>query len=62
MLPEHSHCEYCGDPVQFGEKYCNDECRQNAERDAVKSKHRDWIFYGVVAAAILTLVLSSLSV
>ena len=62
LLPDHSHCEYCGDPIPFGETYCDDECRRKAEEDAKKQKHKDWIFYGVVAVAILSLVLSSLAV
>ena len=26
-LPEHSHCQYCGDPIPFGEEYCDENCR-----------------------------------
>lgn len=44
-LPEHSHCIYCGDPIPFGEEYCNDECRKG-ERDRIAAeKKRDNMFY-----------------
>ena len=26
-LPEHSHCKFCGDPIPFGQEFCDEECR-----------------------------------
>ena len=54
-LPEHSHCAYCGDPIPFGEEYCNEECRKNEAERVAKEKRKDYIFYGIAAATILAL-------
>lgn len=54
-LPEHSHCVFCGDPVPFGEEYCDDECRRKEAERKAKEKRRDYIFYGITAAIILIL-------
>ncbi|MBE6528327.1 MAG: DUF2116 family Zn-ribbon domain-containing protein [Thermoplasmata archaeon] len=54
-LPEHSHCVFCGDPVPFGEEYCDDECRRKEAERKAKEKMRDYIFYGITAAIILIL-------
>ena len=36
-MPEHSHCKFCGDPIPFGEEYCDEECRKNeAAREAAE--------------------------
>jgi len=54
-LPDHSHCAYCGDPIPFGEEYCNEECRNNERNRVAKEKRKDYIFYGVAVATILIL-------
>ena len=54
-LPEHSHCEYCGDPIPFGERYCDGECRQNDVKKKAQEKRKEYIFYGIAAATILIL-------
>ena len=54
-LPDHSHCKFCGDPIPFGEDYCDDECRRMEAERVSKEKRRDYIFYGIAAATILIL-------
>lgn len=55
-LPEHSHCRFCGDPIPFGDEYCDDECRKGyADREAA-DKRRDMMFYVTAAVAIVALV------
>lgn len=54
-LPEHSHCKFCGDPIPFGEEFCNDECRENESNRVASEKKKDYIFYGVTIAIILAL-------
>ena len=56
-LPEHSHCIYCGDPIPFGEEYCNDECRRNEEARVAKEKRKDMGFY-VFAAVTVAVILA----
>lgn len=55
-LPDHSHCEFCGDPIPFGKVYCDEKCRKGAEEATKRDKWKDVAFYGVVAVAILILV------
>ncbi len=54
-LPDHSHCKFCGDPIPFGEEYCNDECRQKEREKVAADKKKDYIFYGVSIAIIIVL-------
>ena len=54
-LPEHSHCAYCGDPIPFGEGYCNDECKRMEAERVAKEKRKDYIFYGIAIATIVIL-------
>ena len=54
-LPEHSHCTYCGDPIPFGESYCNDECKRMEAERVAKEKRKDYIFYGIAVATIVIL-------
>ena len=39
VLPNHSHCRYCGNPTPYGEEYCDDDCR--ALFKAEESMERD---------------------
>ncbi len=55
-LPEHSHCKFCGDPVPFGEEYCDEECRRaEAEREAAE-KRRDMLFYVSAGVAVVVIL------
>ncbi len=55
-LPDHSHCKYCGDPVPFGEEYCNDACKNaEAERER-KDKMRDVLFYASAVIVIIAIL------
>ena len=56
-LPEHSHCIYCGDPIPFGEEYCNEECRRNEAERVAKEKRKDNMFY-VFAAITVAVILA----
>lgn len=57
-LPEHSHCKFCGDPIPFGEEYCDDECRAGEEARVRKERNKDLAFYvisGITIVVILVL-------
>jgi len=61
-LPDHAHCESCGDPIPFGEKHCSDECKTSAENGRAKEKRSEYILYAAVgvmiaAAAVISFVL-----
>lgn len=55
-LPEHSHCRFCGDPVPFGQEYCNEECRSGEEEREASEKRKEYVFYGSAAAIVIALV------
>ena len=55
-LPNHSHCNYCGDPVPFGEQYCDDDCRQLHEAEKNVERKNDIIFYGLIAASLVAIL------
>ncbi|MDD1770581.1 MAG: DUF2116 family Zn-ribbon domain-containing protein [Methanomassiliicoccales archaeon] len=54
-LPPHSHCVQCDNPIQEGEEYCSDECRQARKIANQKSNRRSWIFVIIVIAALIVL-------
>ena len=54
-LPEHGHCENCGDPTTLGEYFCSDECSEEYSRDVKEAKRLDNFFYikmGLVIVAV----------
>lgn len=55
-LPEHSHCKFCGDPVPFGEEYCDDECRLGYLEDERRDKKKDYAFYGLAGLTIAVIL------
>lgn len=55
-LPEHSHCKFCGDPIPFGEEYCDEECRKAEIARAAAEKHKERMFYYSAGAIIVILV------
>jgi predicted nucleic acid-binding Zn ribbon protein len=52
LLPEHSHCLQCDDPVDEGQEYCSEECRAAAQSEAKKERTRNTLFF-VIAAVLL---------
>ena len=61
-LPEHGHCENCGDPVPFGEYFCSDECSEEYHKDIKEAKWLDNRFYilmgvSIIGVAVITLLM-----
>ena len=61
-LPEHAHCEKCGDPIPFRETHCSEECKTSAENERMKEKRSEYLLYAsvgvmIVAVAIISFVL-----
>ncbi|MBR2255137.1 MAG: DUF2116 family Zn-ribbon domain-containing protein [Candidatus Methanomethylophilaceae archaeon] len=55
-LPEHSHCRFCGDPVPFGQEFCDDDCKREYDRREAKDKQKD-ILIAVGAGAVIVVIL-----
>ncbi len=56
-LPEHAHCKFCGDPIPFGDEYCNEKCRKGEADRLAAEKKKDYIFYGVTITIIIALLI-----
>ncbi len=54
-LPEHSHCVYCGDPIPFGEEFCDETCLARELERQRKERNKEWLFWGS-AVAVMALV------
>ena len=61
-LPEHGHCENCGDPVPFGEYFCSDECSKEYEKDVREAKMLDTRFYVIMGAIIAGVAVAAYAV
>jgi len=57
LLPEHSHCLYCDEPVDEGQEYCSEECKAKAEGEARKERNKNLLFFGLAAVAIIAISL-----
>ncbi len=55
-LPEHSHCKYCGDPVPFGEEFCDEECRAAEAKREHDEKMKEVRFWGSAVVVIVIIV------
>lgn len=56
VLPNHSHCKYCGDPVPFGSEYCDEDCRELHLAEKAVDRKKDIIFYGLIAASLVAIL------
>ena len=56
-LPNHSHCRYCGDPVPFGNDYCDEDCRELHIAEKSMERKKDIIFYGMIAGSLIAILI-----
>ncbi len=56
VLPNHSHCKYCGNPVAFGDEYCDDDCKQLYAAEESMERKKDIIFYGAIALSLVAIL------
>ncbi len=55
-LPEHSHCKFCGDPVPFGQDYCDEECRAGHIARERAEKRKEYMFWGSAGVIIVVVI------
>ncbi len=55
LLPQHSHCLNCDDPVEEGQQYCSEKCRLEAESQAKKDRNKNLLFIAFAAAALIVI-------
>jgi len=56
-LPDHSHCKYCGETTEYGDDYCNDQCKANFEAESKAEKMKDYKFYGLIAVSLIAILI-----
>ncbi len=56
-LPEHSHCLYCGDPIPFGEEFCDETCREKAIDQERKERNKEYRFWGSAGVVIVIVII-----
>lgn len=61
-LPEHGHCENCGDPVAFGEHFCSDKCSGEYSDDVREAKRLDNRFYIIMGIAIVAVAVAAYAI
>jgi predicted nucleic acid-binding Zn ribbon protein len=61
-LPEHGHCENCGDPTPFGEHFCSDGCSDEYSKDVREARRLDNRFYILMGAAIVAVAVAAYAV
>ncbi len=57
LLPEHSHCLYCDDPVDVDQEYCSEECKATAESEAKKERNKNMLFLGLAATILIVITI-----
>ena len=55
-LPEHSHCKYCGNPVDKDSEFCDDDCRELFIAQEAMEKRKDIRFYVLMAASLIAVL------
>ena len=55
-MPEHSHCKYCGDPVPFGQEYCDEECRRAETERVAAEKRKENLFWLTAVVAVIVVI------
>lgn len=52
-LPDHGHCEYCGDPLTLGEMFCSEECELSMRKEESDEKRKNVRFYVLVGVSLI---------
>jgi predicted nucleic acid-binding Zn ribbon protein len=61
-LPEHGHCENCGDPTPFGEHFCSDACAGEYANDVKEAKRLDNRFYLIMVGILAGIAVAVIAV
>ena len=56
VLPNHSHCKYCGNPTPYGEDYCDEDCKALWKAEEGMEKRKDLIFYAAIAISLVAIL------
>lgn len=56
LLQDHDHCLGCDDPIEKGQQYCSDLCRDKMMAEQRKERNKNYLFIAVVLDIALALV------
>jgi predicted nucleic acid-binding Zn ribbon protein len=59
ILPDHDHCLICDDPIDKGQKFCSDLCKEEYEKDENMRKWRDRVFIIAIVVLLVSFSLAS---
>ncbi|HUT26680.1 MAG TPA: DUF2116 family Zn-ribbon domain-containing protein [Methanomassiliicoccales archaeon] len=57
LLPEHSHCLNCDEPVDEGQEYCSEECKAIMKGEQQKERNRNMFMFAIVAVVLIAITL-----
>ena len=60
ILPDHSHCILCDEPIPSDEKFCSDKCKEEYQSKVKKEARRMNYFYIAAIAVVLLISLALL--
>ena len=55
-LPEHDHCQFCGDPVPFDQAFCSEDCYWSEQARIKKEKKDNIMFVLLTAVSVAAIV------
>lgn len=58
ILPDHDHCRHCDDPVDKGETFCSELCKDRYDAEQRKEKNRNYLFIGLVAIVLVAIMMA----
>ena len=58
ILPDHSHCIMCDEPIPANEEFCSDKCKEEYRSQVKKEARRMNYFYIAAIAAVLLISLT----
>lgn len=53
-LPDHSHCGFCGNPVEYGSEFCDEHCRGLRKAANERERSKDLLFYVSIAVSLIS--------
>ena len=59
-LPEHDHCQICDDPIDLGQKFCSEKCREDYQKEVKKEKLRSYLFLAAVGVVVIAVTMTFL--
>ncbi len=59
ILPDHTHCIMCDEPIPVGEEFCSEKCKEEYHTKVKKEASRMNYFY-IAAIAIVVLITAAI--